>query len=222
MAGLTLNKAERREIITALVTNCAGWDKEDIDLLVNMSSDKLYRHAQNCAQLVANADPEDDSGYSDRMKPEGAGSHESTVKKTWDEEEDRDGDQGEELADDVQDEDLDQPVEEEGEEENKVTENEYLGMLPPRIQSVVINALRFEHAQKAQLVQTITANQRNRFSNRYLMSMGLDELQAIADLAAPRRAQPSYQGAAGGPVFNEANIDRDDILTIPHLEFSRS
>ena len=223
MAGITLNQAERRELIHALVTNCAGWDAEDIDLLVNMSPVKLYRHAQNCAKLVANEDAEDDSGIPERMKPEGAKKHESEADEAWDEEEDRDGDQGEEVTDDVQDEDLDQPTDEEGREKENVagavTENEYLSRLPNRVRSVVLNALKFEHQQKANLVGTITANSRNRFSERYLMRMGIDELQALADLAAPRR---NYMAAAGGPTLNEANIDRDDILTVPVIEFARA
>ena len=223
MAGITLNQAERRELIHALVTNCAGWDAEDIDLLVNMDPAKLYAHAKNCAQLVANAEPEDDSGIPERMKPESADSHEGDADEAWDEEEDRDGDQGEEVTDDVQDEDLDQPTDEEDREKENVagsvTENEWLVKAPPRIRSVVTNALKFEHQQKVNLVGTITANSRNRFSERYLMRMGIDELQALADLAAPRR---NYMAAAGGPTLNEANIDRDDILTVPVIEFARA
>jgi hypothetical protein len=103
-------------------------------------------------------------------------------------------------------------------------EYSYLDYMPPRIRSVVLNAMKFEHAQKQQLVGQITANSRNRFSDGYLMRMEVDELQALAELATPpsRRPQPNYVGAAGGPTFNESySVDRDDILVPPVLEFKR-
>lgn len=242
MAQITLNQAERRELITALVTNCAGWDEEDIDLLVNMSDQKIWTHAQGCAQLIANAEAEDDSGIPDSMEPESADTHEGEADEEGDEGwgsevlDEAGSDQGEDgpEAGDDDTQDKDQPkvchdedgneieCSEETAEGENVTENRYLAQLPPRIRSVVINALKFEQAQKRSLVNQITANSRNRFSEGYLMRMGVDELQALADLATPRRSQAVYTGAAGAPVMNETPVDRDDVLTIPTLEFSRN
>jgi hypothetical protein len=234
MAGLTLNQAERRELIAALVTNCAGWDDEDIGLLANMSSDKLWAHAQGCAQLIANEDI-DDSGLPDTLEPSSASELETAAEDSDEEQVVDDGDQGDNLAETEQDEDKDQPKKCHDEEGNEiecgdsetaegenVTENQYLRRLPPRIQSVVMNALRFEQEQKRQLVGRITTNRRNRFSEGYLMRMGLDELQALAEIASPVRNSPTYAAAAGGPTFNESQVDRDDILTIPVLEFTKN
>lgn len=236
MASLTLNQAERKELITALVTNCAGWDQDDIDILVNMSNDKLWAHAEGCAKLVANAEIEDSGDLPDSLEPSSADEDRSAAEE-GDDEQQVEGEEGEAGPTKTHpDEEKDQPKkcwDEEGNEvdcgdstasgENVQNEAAYLRNLPPRIQSVVINALKFEHTQKQQLVGQITANSRNRFSKDYLMGMGLEELQALADLAAPkRRAQPIYAGAQGGPVFNEADIDREDILTVPVLEFTRN
>ena len=221
MAGITLNRDERKELITALVTNCAGWDADDVELLVNMGNDKLYSHAENCYQLTANE--EEDSGLPDTLNPSSTQELESSATdEGWDEEEPEDGDQGESVASTVQKTD-DQPVKKKDEEESgegNVTENQWLQFAPPRIRSVVINAMNFEHTKKQQLVETITANRRNRFSDSYLMTKGVEELEAMADLAGVRQQQ-NFIGAAGGPVFNESSIDRDDILTIPVLEFKR-
>jgi len=238
--ALTLNRAERRELITALVANCAGWDEDDIQILVNMSDQKLWSHAQGCAQMIANAAEGDDTGLPDSMDPSSASELESEVDDGIEEEEldtSDDGEDGPDAGDDDSQE-RDQPKrchDDEGNEiecgdsetaegENVQNEYYYLASLPPRVRSVVLNAMKFEHAQKQQLVGQITANSRNRFSDSYLMRMGVDELQALAELATPpqRRPQPNYIGAAGGPTFNEAHgVDRDDILVPPVLEFKR-
>lgn len=243
MARLTLNQSERKELIAALVTNCAGWDEDDIELLVNMSDQKLYTHAQGCAQLIANEDIDDAGDLPDSLDPSSASEDNSAAEQGDDEQQygDDGQDQGDEVTDDVEDDEgvKDQPTkchDEEGNEiecpdqegdttaegENVQNEARYLNRLPPRIRSVVVNALRFEHAQKRQLIANIRSNPRNRFSDQYLINMGLDELQALSDLASPRRSQPSYAGAAGGPTLNEVNVDRDDLLVPPVLEFTMS
>lgn len=236
MATITLNQAERKELISALVTNCAGWDKEDVDILTNMSDSKLFAHAQGCAQLIANEGEIDTAGdLPDSVDPSAASETESAA-TTADEEQTVEGEQGEAGVTKTEpDEEKDQPEkcwDEEGNEvdcgektasgENVQNMQQYLDKLPGPVRSVVVNALKFEQAQKTQLVSRITTNRRNRFSEQYLMNMGLDELQALADLAAPQRSQPTYIGAVGGPVLNEADVDRDDILTIPVLEFSKN
>jgi hypothetical protein len=239
--ALTLNQAERRELITALVANCAGWDEDDISILANMSPEKLWAHAQGCAQMIANAETEDDSGIPDSLEPSSANDLESEAEdEGWEEEnlEGEDGESGPEAGTDKTKK-MDQPKrchDDNGNEvdcpdkettatgDNVQNEYNYLAQLPPRVRSVVLNAMKFEHAQKQQLVGQITANSRNRFSDSYLMRMGVEELQALAELATPqqRRPQPNYVGAAGGVTFNESyGVDRDDILVPPVLEFKR-
>ena len=240
---LTLNQAQRRELITALVTNCAGWDQDDIELLVNMSSEKLYSHANNCAQLTANAgsgeEIESTGELPDTLEPSSAEEINSAAEDADDEQLVAEGeDQGDDVASTEEDQKKDQPTKCHDEEGNEiecpdmhgehhaegenVTENQYLDRLPPRIRSVVVNALRFENAQKSQLIANIKSNPRNRFHESYLRGMGLDELQALAEIATPPRrggAPASYAGAQGGPTLNEA-VDRDDLLIPPTLEFT--
>lgn len=228
--ALTLNQQERKELIAALITNCGGWDQDDIDLLVNMDDDKLVAHVTNCAEMVQNAAESDDSGLPGSLDPAGAGEIDSDA-ETSDDEQEVDGEARESGPSKTHpDGKKDQPsrkkkpTQDRGirdyEEPEEMTENEYLKMLPPRIQSVVINALNFETEQKRQIIGRITANSRNRFSPEYLMDKDLDELQAMADLASPRNAPPIFAGAVGGPTANAIDVDRDDILTIPTLEFA--
>jgi len=232
MAGITLNQAERQELISALVYNCHGWDEDDVDLLTNMSAGKLFGHAQNCADMkelagfVANADPEDDSGLPGSLEPDSASSIESSAEdEGWEEENDPPGNQEPKGPTVKQDEDKDQPTSKTKKVSMEVTENQWLERAPAAIREVVINALNFQHEQKRQLVGRITANQKNRFHENYLMNHSVEELEAWADMTAPAqqdRRLPIFAGAAGGPVFNEDPIDRDDILDIPTLEFTKN
>jgi hypothetical protein len=190
--------------------------------------------------MIANAEAEDDTGIPDSLEPSSASEMKGEVEDGIDGEEldtSDDGEDGPDTGDDDS-QDRDQPKrchDDEGNEiecgdsetaegDNVQNEYNYLAQLPPRVRSVVLNAMKFEHAQKQQLVGQITANSRNRFSDSYLMRMGVEELQALAELATPpqRRPQPNYVGAAGGVTFNESyGVDRDDILVPPVLEFKR-
>lgn len=232
--ALTLNEQERKEVITALIANCGGWGEDDVELLANMSDEKLIGHIGGCAemaQLTENAAQGDDTGLPDSMKPASAGEVES-AEEGADDEQELDGEEGEagptkthpDLKKDipVRTGKNKKSVTKDEEEAPELSENEYIEQLPPRIRSVVVNALNFELEQKRQLVQRITTNSRNRFNPEFLMDKDLEELQALADLAAPmnQSASPIYTAAAGGAVYNQADVDRDDILTIPTLEFS--
>ena len=235
--ALTLNRADREEIISTLVTNCGGWDEEDIELLAGMGDEKLFAHVQNCADLVTNEDI-DDSGLPGTLDPSSAQELESEADdEGWEEEQVGTAPQGTggpptgtpetqkqdqpKICHDEDGNEIECPEGESSPGGENVTENEYLGMLPPRIRSVVINALKFENEQKSQFVGMITTNSSNRFNPDYLMTKPLKELELIADLAQPRRQNPQmYIGANGGPVINQEAVDRDDILTVPVLEFN--
>ena len=236
---LTLNAEERGELIGALVTNCAGWDEDDIDLLVNMSDEKIFNHAEICAEIIGNVDEEDESsGMSDSLDPSSAeelqdeaeddGWEDETISKTTPP---TSGAPAETPAPDepkrCYDEDgneIDCPENSSQAEGENVTKNEraYLNRLPRRVRDVVVNALEFEDNRKAQLVDQITANSHNRFSGDFLMRQSVNNLEAIAALASPNGAvQPIYAAGAGGPVINQGEVDRDDVLLVPTLEFSQ-
>lgn len=238
---LTLNEDQKVEAIRSLVVNCDGWDEEDIDLLVNFDDEKLMQHVVNCAELIENM--EEDDGIPASMDTGGPGEKSSAATtEGWDEEITDKGDQGDNLAATEQDKNKDQPKrchDEEGNEikcpenestaqgENVQNERQWLSSAPPRIREVVINALRFEQGQKDQLIETITANQSNRFTDEYLHSLSTRELEGIAALATQPvvnragKIVQDYSGAAGGPVLNET-VDRNDVLTIPTIDYSRS
>jgi len=72
-------------------------DKDDLDILVNMSDEKLWAHAQGCAQLIANADGEEiesTGDLPDSLEPESAESENSAAEGADDEQEVQ-GDEGE-------------------------------------------------------------------------------------------------------------------------------
>lgn len=237
MAEFTLNADQREELIVSLVTNCAGWDDEDIELLADMDNSKLYAHARNCAELIHNEDIDESSELSDELEPSSAEELQDAAEdEGWEGETDPGGNQEPKGTTVKQDTKKDQPKKCHDEEGNEVpcpegqtqaegenvTENRWLAGAPPRIRSVVVNALRFEREQKLALANQITLNRRNRFTKEYLMGMDLEELQAIADLAVPPgKSQPIYTGAPGGIVANEDQVDRDDVLIPPTLDFSR-
>lgn len=102
------------------------------------------------------------------------------------------------------------------------TLNEWMAEAPPEVQRLVANAQKLEGEQKKQYIEIITANERVQFSDEYLQSRSIDELQALAALAAPASSGPSWAGAAtAAPVRNAASaIPESAVLPHPVMNFS--
>jgi hypothetical protein len=87
------------------------------------------------------------------------------------------------------------------------TEAEWMAKAPPSIQSAVRNAMQIERNEKAGLIQKITANSRNKFTQEQLVAKPLDELRLLAELATeqteqPLQVYPNYAGQAA-PMGNQ-------------------
>lgn len=110
-----------------------------------------------------------------------------------------------------------------------MTTNQWLATAPPDVQVVVRNALRRDAEEKEKLIETITSNANNEFSDEELLAMNTDQLRPIAKLASVTRnraAAPKKNGhnraanyfgiqGAAAPVFNEVNDE--DLLEVPTM-----
>ena len=65
-----------------------------------------------------------------------------------------------------------------------MTTNQWLAQAPPEVQVVVRNAMRVDAEVKEELVEAITANANNPFSEEQLFSMTTEQLRPLAQLAA--------------------------------------
>lgn len=100
-------------------------------------------------------------------------------------------------------------VEEEEEEKVPATPEEYIAKAPQELQAVLTRALSRDRAIKDDVIRKIMANKRNKFSECQLKAKGLDELEAIAELAAP---VVNYEGRAGVMKENEGGP-----ITVPDM-----
>lgn len=89
-------------------------------------------------------------------------------------------------------------------EEDIVTMEQYVAQAPAQFQDVIRNGLAAHEAQKADLIDTITANEANQFSKEFLQTKGLQELQGLAAIAAAPAAASPEAASAPVPMFNGA------------------
>lgn len=87
-----------------------------------------------------------------------------------------------------------------------MTVEEYLANsdMPDEVKAVLINAMEEQKTRKDNLVQSILANERNKFTEDQLRGKGLDELRVIASMIEVDEAQ-DYTLNAGGQSEREIN-----------------
>ncbi len=109
----------------------------------------------------------------------------------------------------------------------EVTVEEYIAGAPPAVQEVLLNGLNSADAARKGFIKTITANERNVFTEEQLNGMKLAELQRIAQLAGPVPTVNSgldlanFEGQ-GDPVINENDDDDEndeEPLQAPTMNF---
>jgi hypothetical protein len=111
--------------------------------------------------------------------------------------------------------------------ENKATTpEEYIALAPEGMQDVLRSGLTAHNKAKAQLVDVITANEKNTFSKEALLNKELDELQSLASLAANTEesqkklvALNNYQGQVD-PVEQNAG-HTEEPLESPSMNFEQ-
>jgi hypothetical protein len=110
-----------------------------------------------------------------------------------------------------------------------VTVDDYINNAPPEMKGMLRHGINAYSQQKAHLIKSITANERNRFTEQQLNAKEIDELEALAALAVPAAptGQPApianYFGAAvPAPTTNaQPGITIDEPLLVPTMDFSK-
>lgn len=228
------------EIVEALIENAKSpFDEDDREYLEGLSVNKLKSLAINSKIKMSAAgdtiNPDgDDAGDqledpASQVKPKRMGSKTGATKNRV---------QPAPVNDDQAEEDNNMPMKgKKGMENNSAkppTMDEYIANAPEGLRDVLVNGVRAHNQHKARLIQTITANDANVFTEQQLRAKGVQELQSIAALAAPSAtAQPA--GVRGSrPVANYAGLgdasfdqpvdntaEPEEALEIPVLNFSR-
>ena len=100
--------------------------------------------------------------------------------------------------------------------------DEYISNAPPEIREVLVNAMATAKAEKLALIKVIVANQNNRFSDKWLATLPIDQLRGMAALAGGlNRGVQNYSGQGEVPMFlenrtsDEETNDDGPILGLP-------
>lgn len=100
------------------------------------------------------------------------------------------------------------------------TVDEYINDAPAEIKESLRMSVNTMNAEKQRLVNVITANERNTFTEEYLKTKSVDELKGIATLAAPKQdssAPPMFIGQ-GEPIGNQT---MPEPLPLPVMNFDK-
>jgi hypothetical protein len=94
---------------------------------------------------------------------------------------------------------------------------QFISTAPPAYREMLIEGLQAHNTQKQSLISTITANKANVFSAEQLAEKSLQELRAIAALAA----KPSTNFAGLGDGVGVTNSKAEEPLVAPAMDFSK-
>ncbi|RLF28616.1 MAG: hypothetical protein DRN14_03850 [Thermoplasmata archaeon] len=112
------------------------------------------------------------------------------------------------------------PAEQAPEQNKEETAEEFIAKAPAELREVLKDSLQTHAQKKAGLIEKIVANEKNIFTKEQLSSMSVNELNAIAALAAVEEKKPTgaanYFGQA--PVGNAAE-SKEEPLVAPTLNF---
>jgi len=81
-----------------------------------------------------------------------------------------------------------------------VTVEEFVGNAPPEIRSILTRAVNRDKEIKAQLVDELMKNERNKFSRETLEERDIETLEKLAALA---QVEVDFSAASGGPASNQ-------------------
>lgn len=196
--SLTENHKEdtvnKEKIVKALISNAANpFTEDDTEMLMGLSEDRLSWMTTNQGK------PKDESTQEtpDDVPADKAKEDASAADTT---------DAGEAA-----------PV------DNTLTAQQYIENAPPGVRDMLFNGLTNHLAERAKLIASIIANERNTFTEEYLQKMGMQEIQAIAHLAAVPEAAPTAQPptfAGQGPVIPVSNESaKEEAMVAPTLNF---
>lgn len=226
-----VNTMTKKQMIDALIENGA-FDEGDRDVLTKKSTTRLR------SLLTENQINYVDSGSDDNSEEVKDAASQVKPKKFSDSKNKKSNnaevDEDEEEEDDEEDEEEDDKkpfppkrnaalVSNRGRHNRlPLTLNQYIEDAPPAIREVLQAGMRTLNSQRRECVEVILANERNRFTREQLMRKPVEELEALADLAAEPETAPATnnyfgQGEVGPLVENE---DEEEGLALPVLNFS--
>ena len=103
----------------------------------------------------------------------------------------------------------------------KVTAKEYIANAPKEIQDVLTNGLNSYNKEKTRLIGMITANKKNSFTKEQLGVKNVDELKAIAMLAADEKQEKEISYNGQGDVEDITENEAEEPLATPVMNFKK-
>lgn len=221
--------ATRKQVINGLITNATSpWDEDDREFLTNMEVEQFDKLAENAGiKKKSNgqdyiSDDGDDNGETledgaGQVKPKKMGSKSgATANCDSPPMKGKKGKKADEEEEDTETTRNSAPV----------TVEEYINNAPEGMRDVLASGVRALTANKAKLIGQIMTNKACLFTKQQLATKPIDELQALAALAAPvQTARPvanNYLGLGdAGMPEPMVNVTTMEALPIPTLNFSR-
>jgi hypothetical protein len=194
---------DKKELVASLIENKATqWTEEDREALMALDEKALAKMAP-----VKNAEEE--------KKTAGGSAPETPAPKGNPAEGEESSKEGEGA-----------PAE--GAGEKPVTMESYVAKAPPEFREVLTNALTNHNAAKAAVIKQIMANKNNQFTEEFLTTKGLQELQGMAALSPITTGEgesatvPMFNGQATlpGPTKNVENTE--EPLVPPTMNFEEA
>ncbi len=242
-AGITNMKGnttmKKSEMIDALVGNSDGlWVEADKEFLDEQPIERLQVFLEANKELEQGSGDEENEGNNTdvdgdgKTKPKGK-------KKKLDLEEGIEGlsakkpkkkappkkvsDSDDEEDDDMSDDDEGGQDDDGPAKNSEAALEQYIAEAPPSLRDMLQQGIRAHNVQRAKLVKVITSNKANRFTQNMLKAKPMDELQALAELAAPTKKPVANYGGLGwgesGAASFPSNVETP--LELPTLDFSK-
>lgn len=228
--GTTLNtgakKMTRKQMINTLIAN-GNFDDGDREYLQGLETDRLDVMVNNALQGDLATDGKNAEGKqpegtvaagkkTDKHKETGGGDLKTAATKTPSDEESSEEDLAPEGNEPTGD----------GVRNQEMTVEAFIANAPAGMRDMLAEGVRMHGLEKNKLIQIITANKANEFNPEYLKTRPMEELRAIAKLAAAaspvHNARPPMftgQGDAGGGSAPSAR--KATALPVPVLNFQK-
>jgi hypothetical protein len=104
-----------------------------------------------------------------------------------------------------------------------LTVESYIANAPPEVQGMLKQGMATYNEQKKRLIEVITKNERNSFTEEYLQTKDVEELENIANLAKSDEKEPvqrfNYRGLADTKGTN--TVQNEEPLMAPEMDFSK-
>lgn len=218
-----MSEGDRKTIVDGLIANVCCWKEEDRVVLNTLTDTSLVRLRDEAVKVkqqeaVVNAAREG-FGFGNELT---VNEMPAALKAALDKKNGKKPAKSEEDMDEEEEEVV--PAKNKKAACNQQTEEEWLKAAPQSVQNSLHYARQIEERERqtiiGKLISNVAADKKQAVLNR-LSSKPLDELNDLPALAAPvAQSRPNYLGAAS-PATNSADLDDNDVLLMPTLDFSK-